>query len=66
MHQAAQWLAERLPVPVINPGPLTYKLVEAMLALKLTHSPTCYPKPLVPRLDMLHVMLDAAKRSTEA
>jgi allantoin racemase len=66
MHQAAQWLAERLPVPVINPGPLTYKLVEAMLALKLTHSRTCYPKPLVPRLDMLHAMLDAAKRSTEA
>ena len=60
MHQAALWLAERLPVPLINPGPMTYKLVEAMLALKLTHSRACYPKPQVPKLDMLHAMLDAA------
>jgi allantoin racemase len=60
MHQAAAWLAERLPVPLINPGPLTYKLVESLLALKLTHSRACYPKPQVPKLPMLHAMLDAA------
>jgi allantoin racemase len=60
MHQAAEWLARRLPVPLINPGPLTYKLVETMLALKLTHSRAAYPKPQVPKLDMLHAMLDAA------
>jgi allantoin racemase len=60
MHQAAAWLAERLPVPLINPGPLTYKLVEAMLALRLTHSRAAYPKPLVPKLPMLHAMLAAA------
>jgi Asp/Glu/hydantoin racemase len=34
MHQAHAYLAERLPVPVINPGPLVPKpeLFEAMLA----------------------------------
>ena len=31
MHQAHGYLVERLPVPVINPGPLTYKLAEAVL-----------------------------------
>ena len=31
-----------------------------MLALKLTHSRACYPKPQVPKLDMLHAMVDAA------
>lgn len=66
MHQAAPWLAERLPVPLINPGPMTYKLVEAMLALKLTHSRACYPKPQVPKLDMLHAMLDAAAAQQNA
>ena len=60
MHQAAGWLAERLPVPLINPGPLTYKLVETLLALRLTHSRACYPKPQAPKMDMLHAMLDAA------
>lgn len=60
MHQAAAWLAERLPVPLINPGPLTYKLVEAMLALGLTHSRASYPKPLFPKLPMVHAMLEAA------
>jgi allantoin racemase len=62
MHQAALWLEGRLPVPLINPGPLTYKLAEALLALKLSHSRACYPKPLVPRVDMLHAMLDAAAK----
>jgi allantoin racemase len=60
MHQAAMWLAERLPVPLINPGPLTYKLVEMLLALKLTHSRRAYPKPLAPKIAMVHAMLKAA------
>jgi Asp/Glu/hydantoin racemase len=61
MYQAAAWLAERLPVPLINPGPLTYKLVESLLALRLTQSRASYPKPLTPKLPMLHAMLDAAR-----
>ncbi|MGB6117289.1 MAG: aspartate/glutamate racemase family protein [Mesorhizobium sp.] len=60
MYQAAEWLADNLPVPVINPGPLTYKLVETMLALKLTHSRAAYPTPLSPQLPMLHAMMDGA------
>lgn len=59
MHQAAAYLAERLPVPVINPGPFTYKLVEAVLNLGLTHSRAAYPKPLVPKDKMIHAMLKA-------
>jgi len=65
MHQAAGWLAKRLPVPLINPGPLTYKLVEALLALKLTQSRACYPKPQVPKRAMLHAMLAAAAAHEE-
>ena len=61
MHEAAAWLAERLPVPVINPGPLTYKLVESMLALGLTHSRAAYPAPLDPQPDLLHAMMDGAR-----
>jgi len=60
MHQAAEWLAARLPVPLINPGPLTYKLVESLLALRLSHSKKAYPPPQVPKLDMVRAMLEAA------
>ena len=45
MHQAHAYLSEHLPIPVINPGPLTYKLIELMLSLGLSHSKTAYPKP---------------------
>lgn len=61
MHQAHGWLQQRLPVPIINPGPLTYKLAEAALGLKLTHSRVGYPAPMHPRLGLLHAMLDAAQ-----
>lgn len=60
MHQAAGYLAENLPVPVINPGPLTYKLVEMFLGLGLSHSRSAYPKPLSPKPEMIRAMLRAA------
>ncbi len=60
MHQAHHYLAERLEVPVVNPGPLSYKLIEAFLALGLTHSRRAYPRPLVPKKAMVHAMLSAA------
>ncbi|HSK14674.1 MAG TPA: aspartate/glutamate racemase family protein [Gaiellaceae bacterium] len=63
MHQAHGHLAENLPVPVINPGPLTYKLAEALLGLRLTHSRKAYPRPNVPKLDMVRAMLAAAAAS---
>jgi len=63
MHQAHSYLQSRLPVPVINPGPLSYKIAEAALALGHSHSRTAYPRPMHPRLDMLTAMMDAAQKS---
>lgn len=60
MHQAHGHLSSVLEVPVVNPGPLSYKLIQAMLSLGLSHSRTAYPKPLVPKVVMVHAMLDAA------
>ena len=62
MHQAHAYLEARLPVPVINPGPLSYKMVEAALGLGLRQSRQAYPKPLHPRLDMLEAMMTAAQQ----
>ena len=63
MHQAHGYLQQRLPVPIINPGPLSYKMAEAALTLGHTHSRIGYPRPMHPRLDMLTAMLDAAQQS---
>jgi allantoin racemase len=60
MHQAVPYLLEHLPVPVINPGPLTYKLAELMLGLGLSQSRKAYRSPDVPKREMLAAMLDAA------
>lgn len=45
MHQSHAYLTERLPIPVINPGQVSYKLCELMLGLGLTHSRKAYPSP---------------------
>ncbi len=63
MHQAHGYLTEHLPVPVINPGPLSYKLAEAALGLGLTHSRKAYPKSPAPKHDVLHAMAAAAASS---
>lgn len=63
MHQAHSYLQSRLTVPVINPGPLSYKIAEAALALGHSHSRTAYPRPMHPRLDMLTAMMAAAQKS---
>lgn len=60
MHQAVPFLRESLPVPVINPGPLTYKLAELFIGLQLSQSRKAYGRPHVPKLDMLAAMLDGA------
>ena len=60
MHQAHAYLRDHLPVPVINPGPLSYKLAEAALALRLGQSRKAHAKPAVPRLDMIDAMMEAA------
>jgi allantoin racemase len=66
MHQAVPYLRENLPVPVINPGPLTYKLAEFFLGLGLTQSRRAYGKPHVPKLDVLEAMLDSAAAAEKA
>jgi allantoin racemase len=63
MHQAHAYLSETLPVPVINPGPLTYKLAETMLALGLTQSRHAYPRPNVEKRAMIEAMAQAAAQS---
>jgi allantoin racemase len=63
MHQAHAYLADKLPVPVINPGPLTYKLAETMLSLGLTHSRHAYPRPNVEKRAMIEAMAQAAAAS---
>lgn len=45
MHEAHAYLADRLPVPIINPGPLTYRLADAAIRMKLSHSRVGYPAP---------------------
>lgn len=45
MHQSHAYLASRLPVPVLNPGVIAYKLCEMFLDLGLTHSKKAYPSP---------------------
>jgi allantoin racemase len=66
MHQAHGYLQERLPVPVLNPGPLSYLTAETMLALGLTHSRKAYPAPLVPKPEMISAMLAAAAEAEGA
>lgn len=63
MHEAHRHLAERLPVPVINGGPLSYQVAEAMTALGLSHSRAAYPRPLVPKRAMIEAMMQAAAES---
>lgn len=45
MHQSHAYLAARLPVPVLNPGVIAYKLCEMFLDLGLAHSKKAYPAP---------------------
>lgn len=60
MHQSHAYLASRLPVPVINPGLIAYKLCEALLDIGLTHSKTAYPTPEVPKDEMIFATLKGA------
>lgn len=45
MHQSHAYLYDRMPVPVINPGVVAFKLCEMFLDLGLTHSKSSYPSP---------------------
>jgi allantoin racemase len=60
LYQVADYLAASVGVPVVNPGPLTYKLAELMLGLGVSHSHAAYPTAPAPKREMVHLMLDAA------
>lgn len=45
MHQSHAHLAERLEVPVINPGLIANKLCELLVETGLSHSKQAYPSP---------------------
>ena len=51
MHQSATFLDANLPVPVLNPGQIAYKLLETQIELGLTHSKRAFPTPEVPMDD---------------
>ncbi len=65
MHQAHGHLSSVLDVPVVNPGPLSYKLIQTMLSLGLTHSRSAYPRPQVPKPRMIHAMASAAEQASD-
>jgi allantoin racemase len=65
MHQAVPFLQAELPVPVINPGPLSYKLAELVLGLGISHSKKAWPPPNVPKLEMITAMMTAASESEQ-
>jgi allantoin racemase len=47
MFAAHSYLAERLPVPVINPGLVTFKVAESLVTLGLSHSKVAFATPRV-------------------
>lgn len=53
MHRAYDYLRERLPVPVINPGLNAHKLCEMMLELGISHSKKAYVDTLAPNDELL-------------
>ena len=48
MHQSHAYLVERLPVPVINPGVVAYKMCETLVATGLSQSKRTYLAPEKP------------------
>ena len=59
MHQAGDYIAEHLSVPVINPGPVAIKLAETMVQLGLTHSKVAFPSPTTLQDDKFFSLVDA-------
>ena len=65
MHQAHGYLAERLPVPVINPGLIAYKLCEVVLELGLSHSKHAFPSPQVIKDEEIFARLAGSTQGLE-
>jgi allantoin racemase len=48
MHQSYDYLRERLPVPVVNPGLIMWKMIEMYLQLGVAQSKQFYQTPIDP------------------
>ncbi|MFN3231148.1 MAG: aspartate/glutamate racemase family protein [Alphaproteobacteria bacterium] len=59
MHQSHAYLSQKLPVPVINPGLISYKLCEVLLETGLTHSKVAFASPEAPNDDQLAIRSQA-------
>lgn len=59
MHQSYEYLKERLPVPVVNPGLIMYKYCEVFLELGLIHSKKAFPTPEIINDDVIFSRLTA-------
>ena len=59
MHKAAAAMAERLPAPVIDPGPVAIALAELLVRLRLRHSKLAYPSPGRIQDELLHALPSA-------
>ena len=57
MHKAHEYLKDRLEVPLIDPGPLTYRIVQALFGLGLSHSRQAYRGPVTRVDDMIVAMV---------
>lgn len=53
MHGSHEFLRSRMPVPVLNPGVVAYKLCESLVLMGLSHSKTAFPSPARPQDDLL-------------
>ena len=61
MHQAHAAVAAAVPVPVVNPGPLAFKMAETAVMLGLTHSRAAHPRPRSDKRAVFKAMMDAAE-----
>jgi len=61
LHAAHQYLAERISVPVLNPGPLSYAYAKLLVEQRLAHSRRAYPRPQPAQPDLVRRMTDSGR-----
>ena len=62
MDQFHDYLTERLPVPVVNPGLVALRMAQTMVDLKLRQSKIKYVSPTKARDEMMLAMSEAARK----
>lgn len=64
MHEAVAYMQPRLPVPVINPGPVALKVAELLVQLGIAHSKKDFPQCASPDQDFKYFSLIGADGQT--